>query len=197
MSKEGHFVCGNKQTRGHPRKGLAPETGLSVFLQFISPKGLTCYFPRIGMLKKASKQVGKKLLEETAHSTMLYRFSQTRQRGPPKEALGMSLRDRRRHIRLQHHFPAKVFKLGLDSPVHGVTANVSPGGAFIETADYRVFQVEDQTTVTLLLPPSFSGQDQVIALQSAATITRVNRQDQGIGLKFDKTLKEFVLIDKK
>jgi hypothetical protein len=64
-----------------------------------------------------------------------------------------------------------------------------PRWSLHNTANYSVFQVEDQTTVTLLLPPSFSGEDQIIALQSTATITRANRQGQGIALKFDKALK--------
>jgi len=109
----------------------------------------------------------------------------------------MSQGDRRRYIRLQHRFPAKVFKLGLDAPVHGSTVNVSPVGALIKTTDYRAFQAKDHTTITLFLPSSFSGKDHGTALQGTATVTRINHQNEGIALEFDKPLKQFVQTDKK
>jgi hypothetical protein len=104
----------------------------------------------------------------------------------------MSQKDRRRHIRLKHHFPAKLFKLGLDSPVHGVTMNVSPGGALIKTTDYRAFQDEDQATITLFLPAALSGKDRSTALQCNATVTGIDHQSEGIAVKFDMVLKQFV-----
>lgn len=113
------------------------------------------------------------------------------------ESLDMSQGDRRRYIRLQHSFPAKVFKLGLDAAVHGSTVNVSPVGALIKTPDYRAFQAKDHTTITLFLPPSFSGKDHGTALQSTATVTRINHQSEGIAVEFDNPLKHFVQTDKK
>ena len=107
----------------------------------------------------------------------------------------MSQRDRRRHIRLQHHFPAKIFKLGLDSAIHAVTVNVSPFGALIKTTEYRAFQVEDQTTITLFLPYAFSGKDKVTTLRATAKITRINHENEGVALKFDEALKQFVQTD--
>ncbi len=109
----------------------------------------------------------------------------------------MSLRDRRRYIRLQHRIPAKVFKLGLDAPVHGSTVNVSPVGALIKTTDYRAFQAKDHTTITLFLPSSISGKDDGTALRRTATVTRINHQNEGIAVEFDKPLKQFVHTDKK
>jgi c-di-GMP-binding flagellar brake protein YcgR len=109
----------------------------------------------------------------------------------------MSQGDRRRYVRLQHHFPAKVFKLGFDFPVHGVTVNLSPGGALIKTTDYRAFQAEDQTTITLFLPSACSGKDQATVLQGTATVTRIDHQNEGIAVEFDKPLKQFDQTDKK
>jgi hypothetical protein len=109
----------------------------------------------------------------------------------------MSQKDRRRHIRLEHHFPAKLFKLGLDSPVHGVTMNVSPHGALIKTTDYRAFQDEDRATITLILPSALSGKDRSTALQCTAMVTRINKQREGIAVKFDKVLTQLVQVDKK
>ena len=108
----------------------------------------------------------------------------------------MNQGDRRRYIRLKHHFPAKLFKLGLDAPVHGVTVNVSAGGALIKTTDYRAFQDEDQATITLFVPSALSGEDRT-ALQCNATVTRIDRQNEGVAVKFDKVLKQFVYVDKK
>jgi hypothetical protein len=98
---------------------------------------------------------------------------------------------------LKHHFPAKLFKLGLDSPVHGVTMNVSPGGALIKTTDYSAFQDEDQATITLFLPAALSGKDRSTALQCTATVTGIDHQSEGIAVKFDRVLKQFGQVDKK
>jgi hypothetical protein len=92
---------------------------------------------------------------------------------------------------LKHHFPAKLFKLGLDAPVHGVTVNVSAGGALIKTTDYSAFQDEDQATLTLFVPSALSGKDRT-ALQCNATVTRIDHQSEGVAVKFDKVLKQFV-----
>jgi c-di-GMP-binding flagellar brake protein YcgR len=109
----------------------------------------------------------------------------------------MSQGDRRRYIRLKHHFPAKLFKLGLDSPVHGVTINVSAGGALIKTTDYRAFQDEDQAIITLFLPSTLSGKERSTPLQCGARVTRIDHQSESIAVTFDNVLKQLVQVDKK
>jgi len=104
----------------------------------------------------------------------------------------MSQGDRRRYIRLQHHFPAKLFKLGLDSPVHGVTKNVSAVGALIKTTDYRTFQAKDQATLTLFITSDFSGEDKIATFKCNARVTRIDHQNEGIAVKFDRSLKQII-----
>ena len=103
----------------------------------------------------------------------------------------MTQGDHRRHIRLGHHIPSKLFKLGLPSAVSGVTENVSAGGALIKTMDYRAFHPLDQTVVTFYIPPTVSGLDKPIASQSFAVVTRVDKENAEVALKFGKVLKQF------
>ncbi len=99
--------------------------------------------------------------------------------------------DLRKHMRVGHHLPSKLFKLGLPSAVSGVTENVSAGGALIKTRDWRAFQPQDQTVVTFYIPPTISGQDRPIASQSFAIVTRVDKENAEVALKFGKVLKQF------
>ena len=104
--------------------------------------------------------------------------------------------ERRKHKRKVHHFESSLFKLELYSAASGGTANVSPGGAFIQTKDWRAFQPQDQVVVTLLIPPSFSGQDNTISLQGAAVVTRVDQKNQGVAVQFSNNLEQLELIGK-
>jgi hypothetical protein len=99
--------------------------------------------------------------------------------------------ERRKHIRKVRHFQSSLFKLELYSPVSGMTENLSPGGALIKTRDWRAFQPQDQVVVTLLIPPSFSGQDKTISLQGAAVVARVDQENEGVAVQFSNSLKEF------
>ena len=99
--------------------------------------------------------------------------------------------DHRKHMRVGHHLPSKLFKLGLHSAVSGVTENVSAGGALIKTRDWRAFQPLDQTVVTFYIPPSISGLDRPISSQSFAIVTRVDKMNMKVAVKFGKVLKQF------
>lgn len=109
--------------------------------------------------------------------------------------MSMKNPNRREHIRKVHHFQSSLFKLGLYSPAAGMTENLSPGGAFINTRDWHAFQARDQVVVTLFIPPSFSGQERTISLQGAATVARVDQKNKGIAVQFETTLKQFERVD--
>jgi hypothetical protein len=94
-------------------------------------------------------------------------------------------------MRLDHHLPSKLFKLGLPSAVSGVTENVSAGGALIKTRDWSAFQPHDQTVVTLYIPPTVSGLDKPIASHNYAIVTRVDKENAEVALKFGKVVKQF------
>jgi hypothetical protein len=94
-------------------------------------------------------------------------------------------------MRLGHHLPSKLFKLGLHSAVSGVTENVSAGGALIKTREWDAFQPDDHTVVTFYIPPTVSGLDRPIASQSFAVVTRVDKMNMKVAVKFGKVLKEF------
>ncbi|NIU83277.1 MAG: hypothetical protein GWN64_07295 [Candidatus Thorarchaeota archaeon] len=101
------------------------------------------------------------------------------------------LAERRRHARLSHHFSAKFCKVGLYSPVEGVTENVGPFGAFIKLNELHAFQLHDQIILTLFIPPSFSGQEKTIGLQGPARIIRLVGDNEGVAVKFSRPLKQF------
>lgn len=105
--------------------------------------------------------------------------------------------ERREYVRTEHHLPSKLFKLGLDSSAHGITVNVSPGGALIKTNDWRSFQVQDHVTITLFLPSSASVKDEMNPLRVAGMITRVDQEKEGVGVKFDEVLKLIGTIPEK
>ncbi len=117
--------------------------------------------------------------------------------GLPNENIGSreqretlrKISDRRTHIRLSHQFTAKLSKIGLKVPIAGTTHNVSQGGAFIETESWRHVQEGDRALVTFFLPPDFSGQDKTIGLQGTAVIARVDKKNQGLGIRFAKGFK--------
>ena len=94
--------------------------------------------------------------------------------------------DRRKYTRLARHFQSSIFKLGLYSPADGVTQNLSPSGALVKTRDWHAFQIHDQVVVSLFIPSSFSGQDKTSSLHGAAVVTRVDQENMGVALQFDK-----------
>jgi hypothetical protein len=102
--------------------------------------------------------------------------------------------ERRKYTRFEYNFPSKLFKLGLHSGISGVTENVSPGGALIKTSDWSAFQPQDQALITLFIPSTFSGQDKMVALQSDATIVRVDQKNEAVAVKFSKDLKQLERI---
>ena len=99
--------------------------------------------------------------------------------------------ERRKSVRLSHHFSAKLSKVGLHLPVNGVTENVSPGGAFIKTKNWREFRFHDQIVVTVFIPPNFSGQDKNIGLKGSAVVLRRVEKNEGVAVQFSTPFRQF------
>jgi len=107
----------------------------------------------------------------------------------------MTTREKRKHMRLKRIFRAKLARDGSRLTVEGNTENVSQSGAFIKTKDWHSFKPNDKTTVTVYLPPIFSGQDGIIGLQGSARITRVDEDDEGVAVQFLQNFKQFERIE--
>ena len=107
----------------------------------------------------------------------------------------MTNQEKRKHIRIRRFFRTKLSKDGMSQPVEGNTENVSQGGAYIKTKDWHSFKPNDKTTITVYLPPIFSGQDGIIGLQGSARITRVDEDDEGVAVQFLQNFKQFERIE--
>ena len=101
------------------------------------------------------------------------------------------LGDRRRTARLSRRFSVKFSKERLHFPVEGVTENIGPCGALIKLNDPNAFQIRDRINLILFIPPSFSGQDTTIRLQGSAQIIRLVGDNEGVAVKFTRSLKQF------
>jgi hypothetical protein len=103
--------------------------------------------------------------------------------------------DRRRRKRFALKCSAKLHsQLESDLSIEAVAQNLSPTGAFLKTDNYRFFQVNDRTLLTFLLPSDFTGQQGTIGLQGTAVITRIDQENEGVGVQFVKSLKQFERI---
>jgi hypothetical protein len=107
----------------------------------------------------------------------------------------MTDQEKRKYIRIKRFFRTELSKDGMSQPVKGNTENVSQGGAYIKTKDWHSFKPNDKTTVTVYLPPIFSGQDGIIGLQGSAIITRVDEDDEGVAVQFLQNFKQFERIE--
>jgi hypothetical protein len=99
--------------------------------------------------------------------------------------------DQRRSPRIRQIFQVKFLKQGIDLTLDGKTTNLSQKGAFIRTKHWSSFQAGDPAVFTFFLPPDFTGQDKIVGLQGSAIITRIEEENEGIGVEFVKNLKQF------
>jgi hypothetical protein len=99
--------------------------------------------------------------------------------------------DQRKSPRIRQIFQVKFLKQGIDLTLDGKTANLSQKGAFIRTKHWRFLQAGDPAVFTFYLPPDFTGQDKIVGLQGSAVITRIEEEDEAIGVEFVKNLKQF------
>jgi hypothetical protein len=107
----------------------------------------------------------------------------------------MTTRDKRKHVRITQFFEAKLSKAGTSHSIAGQTENVSQGGAFIKTKDWHSLKPNDKTTVTVFLPPLFTGQDATIGLQGSAVINRIDEENEGVAVEFLQNFKQFERIE--
>ena len=107
----------------------------------------------------------------------------------------MNNQEKRKHMRIKKLFRTKLSKEGMSQPAEGNTVNVSQGGAYIKTKDWHSFKPNDKTTITVYLPPFFSGQDGTIGLQGSGIITRVDEEDEGVAVQFLQNFKQFERIE--
>lgn len=83
----------------------------------------------------------------------------------------------------------------LNLRVHGITANLSQYGAFIRIETYHSLRAGTPTTITLFLPPEFTGQSKLIGLQGEAVISRVDEASASVAVEFCKALRQFERVD--
>ena len=110
----------------------------------------------------------------------------------------MEIRDQRRHPRVKKNFQVTLHKRvpgGRVFLLKGNTLDLSQGGAFIETKGRSLFESGELTGLTFFMPPDFTGMDTPIRLQGEGIVTRVDREKEGIAVKFIKTFKEFERIE--
>jgi tetratricopeptide (TPR) repeat protein len=101
------------------------------------------------------------------------------------------IRHNREYMRCTGHFAAKLAKRQEGSFTEGVTENISQVGTFIKTKDWRNFKPDDQVSVAIALPSVFSEQYAAVDMVGPGIITRVDEENEGIGIQFIKSFKHF------
>jgi hypothetical protein len=99
--------------------------------------------------------------------------------------------ERRKHPRIQKNFAATLKVVRTSAKVEGFTLDLSQGGAFISSTSLSAFHENDQTEVSLLLPPEFSGQPKILLLKGTAIVKRIHEDKGGIAVEFLKQLRTF------
>jgi pSer/pThr/pTyr-binding forkhead associated (FHA) protein len=110
---------------------------------------------------------------------------------PREDRRPMTSHERRKHVRIQRQFEARLFNAKVRHETEGLTENISQGGVYVKTRDWRSFQAGDQATVTLFLPPSFTDRDKIFGLRGDAIVRRVDERNEGVALEFSRDLQEF------
>ena len=98
----------------------------------------------------------------------------------------MTSRERRKHVRIQRQFEARLFNAKVRYETEGLTENISQGGVYVKTRDWRSFRSGDQAIVTLFLPPSFTDRDKIFGLRGNAIVRRVDEKNEGVALEFSR-----------
>jgi hypothetical protein len=114
---------------------------------------------------------------------------------PREDRIFMPGKERRRYVRIQREFVTEIFNAVRDYQTEGVTENVSQGGAFIKTKDWRAFQPGDRTILLLFLPPSFTDSNKSVGLRGEAITKRIDQENEGIALEFAKDFQDFEKIE--
>jgi hypothetical protein len=96
----------------------------------------------------------------------------------------------RRDIRFHGQFPTKITGVEFDYSVRGTTKNLSQYGAFIRTKDWKKLEINDQVTVTMFIPSTFSSQNAASGLRAIANIIRIDEKSEGIAVEFISGLRQ-------
>lgn len=103
----------------------------------------------------------------------------------------MDPRERRKHLRTLKNFKAKIRLPRTSEEIHGITQNLSQGGAFVESSSWLAFRKDEEAEMQLFLPPEFTGQRNTLILSGAAVIKRIEKHNKGVAVEFLKQLKTF------
>jgi tetratricopeptide (TPR) repeat protein len=101
------------------------------------------------------------------------------------------IRHNREYMRCNGHFPAKLSKAEMTVSIKGVTENISQVGTFIKTTDWRAFRPDDQVSVAISLPSVFSEQNATVDMEGPGIITRVDEENEGVGIQFVRSFRQF------
>jgi hypothetical protein len=107
----------------------------------------------------------------------------------------MNSRERRKHVRIQRQFEARLFNAKVKYETEGLIENISQGGVYVRTRDYRSFQTGDQAIVTLFLPPDFTNREKMFGLRGNAIVRRVDNKKEGVALEFVRELEKFEKVE--
>jgi hypothetical protein len=107
----------------------------------------------------------------------------------------MTSRERRKHVRIQRQFEARLFNAKVRYETEGLTENISQGGVYVKTRDWRSFRTGDQAIITLFLPPSFTDRDKIFGLRGNAIVRRVDQKNEGVALEFSRDFQEFEKVE--
>ena len=107
----------------------------------------------------------------------------------------MTSRERRKHVRIQRQFEVRLFNAKVRYETEGLTENISEGGVYVKTRDWRSFRTGDQAIVTLFLPPSFTDRDKIFGLRGNAIVRRVDERNEGVTLEFSRDFQEFEKVE--
>jgi len=105
------------------------------------------------------------------------------------------IRHNREYMRCTGNFPAKLSMTEKTFSIEGMTENISQVGTFIRTKDWRTFKPDDQVSVAISLPSIFSEQYSAVEMEGPGIITRIDEENEGVGIQFIKSFKEFTRAD--
>jgi len=92
---------------------------------------------------------------------------------------------------MTQEFQVKILQREIDFSLEGMTVNISQGGASIKTEHWRSLHVSNRADLTFFLPPKFTGQSHLIGLQGSAIVTRIDKQNECVAVKFVKSFRHF------
>jgi c-di-GMP-binding flagellar brake protein YcgR len=103
----------------------------------------------------------------------------------------LPLLERRAYLRLRRNLRTKVEIIRTSTKIEGITEDLSQGGAFISSPSWSSFEDNDQTTMSLFLPPEMTGQPETLILSGPAVVRRIETAREGVAFQFLKELKTF------